>query len=219
MTFVPYTYKTALGEFTTVQAAVLGATQPDPADWLRRHGWRRYAGAALSTLAPEVAAAYQAAVQEGRGLYLSGATGSGKTWALVAMWQAAAAGGDPMLLSAADLLEDIRRDYGRQREGHGRLSEPDYRAAPLLFLDDLGAGRTNAWVSDRLCLLIEHRQRDCLPTFVTSNYALSELAAALNQVYGEGDQLHLTRDGDRVVSRLAGMGAEVRFTGPDRRVS
>lgn len=101
--------------------------------------------------------------------------------------------------SVPELLDAIRRSYEYS-------DEPDplraLRAAPLLVLDDLGRERATDWVLERLYVLIDARYGACLPTVMTTNYSLDELAR---------------RDYAAMVSRLTEDGTVVKITARDQR--
>ena len=97
------------------------------------------------------------------------------------------------------LLDAIRRSYEYD-------DEPDplrpLLTAPLLILDDLGREKATDWVLERLYVMIDTRYGDRLPTVVTTNYSLDELAK---------------RDYGAMVSRLTEDGAVVQIAAPDQR--
>ena len=155
-------------------------------------------------------AAAERAALELRGLVLIGPFGTGKTTLgaciirnLAERWAAL----DPTqrqpfssrFQAVPQLLDAIRRSY----EYH---QEPDplrpLLNARMLVLDDLGRERATEWVLDRLYVLIDHRYTHLLPTVVTTNFGLDELAKA---GYGA------------MVSRLIEGVDVVQMTAPDRR--
>lgn len=81
------------------------------------------------------------------------------------------------------------------------------RLAPFLVLDDLGTEKLSDWVQEKLYAILDWRYGQELPTLVTSNLTLAELAS------------HYRAHGPRLASRIAGMGEEVELRGRDRRVS
>ncbi len=75
-------------------------------------------------------------------------------------------------------------------------------SARLLLLDDLGAERASDWTAEVLYRVIDARYARRLPTVVTTNATGDLIRANL---------------GERVASRLNGLGAVVTLDGPDRR--
>ena len=101
--------------------------------------------------------------------------------------------------SVPQLLDDIRRSYEYDDEPDPL---PAYRRAPLLVLDDLGREKATDWVLERLYVLIDDRYGHHLPTVVTTNYSLDQLAK---------------RDYGAMVSRLTEDGSVVKISAADQR--
>ena len=143
--------------------------------------------------------------QSGRGSYLWGQPGRGKTYAAAcAVRLALAAGWSAKLVSAADLLAEVRDGFG---DGGDRLALGRARTKRLLALDDLGAERQTEWAMETLERLVDARTSDGLPTIVTSNYAIGEVRRLWGGVSGA-----------RIASRLAGSCESVEMGGPDWRL-
>lgn len=75
-------------------------------------------------------------------------------------------------------------------------------SARLLLLDDLAAERSTDWTAETLYRLIDARYARKLPTIVTTNATGAMIRDGL---------------GDRIASRLNGLGMHVVLDGPDRR--
>lgn len=146
-----------------------------------------------------------ALAREGRGAYLFGTPGTGKTHAAacaVRMW--CDRGGRARLVTAKRLLDDVRDGY--RGDGDRRALERAARA-PLLALDDLGMERRTDWAVEEISALIDARVSEGLPTIVTSNYSLGDLASLWGGV-----------EGARAASRIAGACERIAVGGPDRRL-
>jgi DNA replication protein DnaC len=137
----------------------------------------------------------------GRGLWLFGGTGTGKTaLAMIVSRTALAAGRTVAIYSLPRLLSVIRESI--DTDG-GLLGFLDLLAAvDLLHLDDLGAEYRTDWTIEQLYSIINMRYQDQRAVIVTSNPDPTQLA----------DQL-----GDRTVSRLEGMCDVLPFHGADAR--
>lgn len=136
---------------------------------------------------------------EGSALLLMGPTGTGKTyqaWAAVRALGAA----DPKRFTGtlagnvATLLDRCRPDRD--------LQVGDLEHAPLLLLDDMGAGKVTDWTEEVLYRVIDARWANVLPTIVTTNHSGPSLSAYL---------------GDRLASRLRATSVQLVLDGPDRR--
>lgn len=73
-----------------------------------------------------------------------------------------------------------------------------YRQAKWLVLDDLGIVKNSSWEFNILYLIINHRYEHLLPTIITSNFDLIELAQML--------------DDERITRRIAEMMEQIEFT-------
>lgn len=149
-----------------------------------------------------------ALVESGRGAYLWGEPGRGKTYAAahairVAVESSRGSKLPAKLVSAKHLLDSIRDGFnGGDRDALRRAE-----AVPLLALDDLGAERTTDWAIETLGSLIDARTAEGLPTIVTSNYSLGQL----RELWGG-------MPGARIASRLGGACERIEVTGRDRRL-
>ncbi|MFA5897997.1 MAG: ATP-binding protein [Hyphomicrobium sp.] len=75
----------------------------------------------------------------------------------------------------------------------------------LLILDDLGAEKMTDWVRQAFYVVISRRERDELPTVITSNLSLGEIEARI------GDE--------RITSRIGGAAKIIRMDGQDGRLA
>ena len=143
-------------------------------------------------------------LEEGRGLWLMGDVGTGKTTlAMIVSKAAAEAGRSVAIYSMPRLLARIRRTYDASPgedsylEFFERLTSVD-----LLHIDDLGAERRSDWVLEQLYAIVDERYQSQRSVVVTSNQDYAQLKAEI---------------GDRVVSRLTEMCEELPLYGPDLR--
>lgn len=145
---------------------------------------------------------------EGRGAYLFGNPGVGKTWAASCAVRLAIEAQDPLrpasarIVSSKRLLEEVKAGYDGG-DGDALASAEKVR---LLALDDLGMERPTDWAVETLAELLDARTMAGLPTIVTSNYRIGQVA----EMWGG-------MPGKRVASRLAGSCEVVEVTGADRR--
>ena len=116
--------------------------------------------------------------EEPRGsLTFTGGPGCGKTHLAAAIaGRALARGGDVFFADAPDLLDELREAYSNGGErGFGPLFRR-LREAPLLVLDDFGAHQSTPWAREKLHQLVNYRWTAELPTAVTTNLGLAEIA-------------------------------------------
>ena len=146
-----------------------------------------------------------ALAREGRGAYLWGRPGTGKTHAAAcAVRMYSDRGERARIVTAKRLLDDVRDGYGG---GENRRALERAARVPLLALDDLGMERATDWAVETLSALIDERVAAGLPTIVTSNYKVGDLAALWGGM-----------EGARCASRLVGACERIEVAGPDRRV-
>lgn len=113
-----------------------------------------------------------------QGLILKGPYGTGKTGLLAGALRAvcdlyAGSGRRVAFTTGADLLDELRRGYD---DGTHATRLQRAKTVALLAIDDLGAEKPSEWVIERLFVIINHRYEYELPTFLTTNYGLEELA-------------------------------------------
>lgn len=149
------------------------------------------------------------ALGEGKGLYLFGDVGTGKTTmacAVMAGWLKMGRRG-ALYVSSVDLATDLM-PTSKVRER--RLSQA--KDAGLLVLDDLGKEPPTPWILAELFSIVDARWAQCSAhTIVTSQLAPSELAARLAE---RGDEA----TAKAIVSRLSGMCSLIRCQGQDGRI-
>ena len=140
-------------------------------------------------------------LDKGRGLWLTGGYGTGKTsLAMIVSRAAIDAGRSVAIYSCPHLLNMIRESI----DGGGVIGFLERVAsADLLHIDDLGAEHRTEWVLEQLYTIINSRYEDERSAVITSNLERDELAEQL---------------GERIVSRLEGMcGDPLPFFGADAR--
>lgn len=140
----------------------------------------------------------------GRGLWLFGDTGTGKTTLAMLISKAALeAGHSVAIYSLPKLLARIRRTYDSEPGGDSYLSFFErLTSVDLLHIDDLGAEKRTDWVLEQLYALINERYETQRSVLVTTNLPHPELEEQI---------------GSRTVSRLTQICDEVELTGHDRR--
>ena len=143
-------------------------------------------------------------VAEGRGLWLEGDVGTGKTTlAMLVSKRAIEAGHSVAIYSLPRLLARIRRTYDGAT---GELSYLEFferlTSVDLLHLDDLGAEKRSDWVLEQLYAIVDERYATNRSIIVTTN--LDE--TALEEQIGK-----------RTVSRLVEVCEKLPVFGEDHR--
>jgi DNA replication protein DnaC len=142
-------------------------------------------------------------IKAGRGLWLYGAVGTGKTTLAMLVSKAALdAGHSVAIYSLPRLLAEIRTTYDDASADTytallDRLAEVD-----LLHIDDVGTEKTSEWVLEQLYSIINARYEEERTVIITTNLERDDLAA----------QIH-----ERTVSRLEEMCEVLPLYGADAR--
>jgi DNA replication protein DnaC len=108
----------------------------------------------------------------GRGLFLEGQPGVGKTHLAVAVLKQVVqtTGARGLFYDTRDLLRIIRSTYDPSiRTTELEILRP-VMTADLLVLDDLGAEKTSEWVEETMNLIVNTRYNEKRATIFTSNY-------------------------------------------------
>lgn len=139
---------------------------------------------------------------EGRGLWLTGRFGTGKTHLAAGCVHGFIARGREVLYQVwPEFLASMKGEMDRPKGSPQDLLD-ELRSARILILDDVGAERNSEWAIEALWLVVNHRYEHLLPMLLTSNCATDALAE---------------RVGERIVSRLIEMTVGVAIDGPDYR--
>jgi DNA replication protein DnaC len=142
-------------------------------------------------------------LSDGRGLWLTGDVGTGKTTlAMLVSKCAIEAGHTVAIYSLPRLLARIRRTYDAQDESYFGFFER-LTSVDLLHIDDLGAEKQSEWVLEQLYSIVDERYVTQRSMIVTTNLGDEELARQI---------------GERTVSRLVEIcGDPWPLHGQDRR--
>lgn len=133
----------------------------------------------------------------GRGLYLWGPNGTGKTHLAVAITRHY---GHSLFVNTLRLFDALKESYSTNLPCEVFESA---RRARLLVLDDLGSERPSDWVRERLYALLSTRWDEMLSTVVTSNIDPRLLPDII---------------GHRSASRVLGSSLLLKVDGPDHRL-
>ena len=176
---------------------------------------RRYRGISfdrepVASMAPSIVRVVQRYVREldaeldaGRGLWLYGDVGTGKTTLAMLVSQTALERGRSVAIySLPRLLAEIRTTFDDDSESTytdllDRLTEVD-----LLHIDDVGAEKTSPWVLEQLYAIVNARYEEERAVVLTTNLDRDALAEQITE---------------RTVSRLEEMCEVLPIFGPDHR--
>lgn len=118
----------------------------------------------------------------GKGLFLHGNFGCGKTYLISAMFNELA---KDNIKSATvywpEYLRSLKDSFQSSSNDEFKNKFNDIKYSKLLLIDDLGAEGVTAWSRDEILgTILQYRMQEGLPTFVTSNLNMKELEEHLS---------------------------------------
>ena len=146
---------------------------------------------------------------DGRGLYIHGSVGTGKTYLASALaCTFIDAGYSVVLTTTLAMLEDIQDTYGKEASSLDAVLR--FASSDVLILDDLGKESASAWSASMIFQIVNYRYEAMRPLIVTSQY---DLAGLEKRIARQGEH----ESARAIVSRLRQMCHEIKLSGEDRR--
>lgn len=152
----------------------------------------------------------------GKGLFLYGDVGTGKTYNVYALTKQLIMNNENVFVfNLPRLLNTIRASFSKQEAYNEDTDNYSYAFVKdmssieklidldILVIDDIGAEKPSDWVAETLYYLINSRYEEEKTTIFTSNLSLDKLA---------------DRIGNRIVSRIAEMCDIYEMKGEDKRI-
>ncbi|MCW2989821.1 MAG: family ATPase [Solirubrobacterales bacterium] len=142
-------------------------------------------------------------LEAGRGLWLFGDVGTGKTTlAMIVAKAALEAGRSVAIYSMPRLLNEIRMTYDESSDSSYIELLDRLAAVDLLHIDDVGAEKSSAWVLEQLYAIVNARYEGQRSVNITTNLSHEQLAEQVTP---------------RTVSRLGEMSESIPLLGQDKR--
>jgi DNA replication protein DnaC len=145
-----------------------------------------------------------AQLDAGRGLWLMGDVGTGKTTLAMLLSKSALENARSVAIySLPRLLSELRKTYDEGSDLSYLQLLDGLASVDLLHIDDVGAERTSEWVLEQLYAIVNARYEEEKSLVITTNLAPDELEEQI---------------GERTVSRIVEMcGDPLRLMGEDER--
>lgn len=139
-----------------------------------------------------------------RWLYLWWNIGAGKTTtaSIVANELIANHWIDCLMINWATWLSMVKDSFDNKMNTTGKNLLARLRSTRLLIIDDIHQEKGSDWVREQLFITINHRYEQGLPTIITSNFSIEDIAERYN---------------GQIASRLIETCEIIEFTGQDRR--
>lgn len=150
---------------------------------------------------------------KGKGIYVYGKFGVGKTFMLAAIANELAAKDHPSILV---YVPEFVRELKNAIHDQSLEEKLDMvKSTPILMLDDIGAESMSSWVRDEvLGVILQHRMSQQLPTFFSSNFDPDELKHHFTYSQrGEKEEVKAAR----LMERVLYLATPVRLDGKNRR--
>ena|SRR3990167_5026003 len=155
----------------------------------------RYSEATKENFDDKTKQAVETAINEDKGLFIYGDTGTGKTYILHALGR-----GKGGVENFVELLVEFRDDM---QKGFYHEKLVDFTKQDYLFIDDIGSEKTSEFVIEFLYMVVNKRYENMKRTVFATNLTLEDFK---------------TRYGDRILSRIAEMCVLLELKGEDKRL-
>lgn len=147
----------------------------------------------------------------GKGLYICGGNGIGKTHIAVATAKAVLKKDYSVIFKTSiGLMEEIKKRFKASDDSEYEVIQA-YKDADLLVIDDIGQEQQTEWSVSILFSIINDRYENEKPVVFTSNYTPDELKKAMT-LKNEND-----KTARAIISRIKGMCDVKKFGGEDYR--
>ncbi|MCR6111609.1 primosomal protein DnaI [Bacillus sp. A301a_S52] len=154
--------------------------------------------------------------ENGRGLYIHGPFGVGKTFLVGAIANDLAdRETTTMIVYAPDFFRELKTGIS---DGSYQDKLDMVKQAPVLILDDIGAETMSNWVRDDILgAMLQFRMMEKLPTVFTSNFDLEELAIHLSSTQRGGIERVDQLKAGRILERIKHMNDVIDMKGENKR--
>ncbi|PYZ93719.1 primosomal protein DnaI [Salipaludibacillus keqinensis] len=153
---------------------------------------------------------------DGRGLYIHGPFGVGKTFLVGAIANYLADEEmSTMIVYAPDFFRELKNGIS---DGSYQGKMDLVKQAPVLILDDIGAETMSNWIRDDILgAILQFRMMEKLPTIFTSNFDLHELEIHLSSTQRGGVERVDQLKAKRILERIKHLNDVIDMKGENKR--
>lgn len=151
--------------------------------------------------------------EKGKGLYLTGNFGCGKTYLVSAMLNELAKLDKKIaIIYYPEFLRSLKSSFSDDSDYEVKFNY--IKKVELLLIDDIGAETATAWSRDEvLGNILQYRMQEHLPTFFTSNFTLEQLEEHFSNL-AKGDEKVKAR---RIMERIRQLSEYMEMISENRR--
>lgn len=153
--------------------------------------------------------------KNGKGLYLNGNFGSGKTYLIAALFNELAKSNIKVaIIYWPEFLRSLKASFNDSNNDFD--DKYTYiKKVPLLLIDDIGAENLSAWARDEILgPILQYRMQEGLSTFFTSNLNLEELETHLSMT---GNKIEKVK-AKRIIERIKQLTVNMELISKNNRV-
>lgn len=152
----------------------------------------------------------------GKGLYLHGNFGCGKTYLIAAMFnELAKENVKSAIVYWPEYLRSLKSSYSSSSGDEFKDKYNEVKFAKLLLIDDLGAEGVTSWSRDEILgTILQYRMQEGLPTFITSNLNIKELEEHLSiTTTNKSERVKAVR----IIERIKQLTVDTKMIGENNR--
>ena len=151
--------------------------------------------------------------QEGKGIYLTGNFGSGKSYLIGALFnELAKLNYQSAIIYFPEFLRSLKAKFNTANEYNDKFEY--VKIVPILLIDDIGAEKLTDWARDEILgSILQYRMDFNLPTFFTSNLTILELESHLQMTNSNSDKVKARR----IIERIKYLTDEITLISINRR--
>lgn len=152
----------------------------------------------------------------GKGLFLHGNFGCGKTYLIAALFnELAKSNVRSAIIYWPEYLRSLKNSFQSTNSDEFKNKYNEVKYAKLLLIDDLGAEGVSSWNRDEILgTILQYRMQEDLPTFITSNLNMKELEDHLSVTTSNKSEKVKAK---RIIERIKQLTIDTEMLGHNNR--